>query len=310
MLRIRTRQVTVRRRHRRVPHVHDDPSFAPPRPGRDGRDRARGGRAGTGPRLLRRRLGRCAHPAVTAVLKIAATKHGAPYPYGATGPRRFDCSGLTQWVFGKVGKRLPRTATTQARATKRISAGTAAAATWSSSTRADGSTTSAIYAGEGQDLALPTPGSPGLQGEDLDLVGTSTVGFADRGAAPRSHPRRTSGVSVAGQPAIGRSGPPDHSAEGRGEGRPAAGGRADADRSVVLVGDLTGDGQTETGPAGAGADPRRVGPVEGQEDLLRLGLVDPGSVVDDADRQRGRGRLDAKTDGRLRRCGCRRWRRD
>ena len=57
------------------------------------------------------------------VVRIAASKRGAPYQWGAAGPRRFDCSGLTQWVFGRIGKRLPRTAASQARATRRISAG-------------------------------------------------------------------------------------------------------------------------------------------------------------------------------------------
>lgn len=34
-----------------------------------------------------------------AALQEAKTKIGAPYRYGATGPYRFDCSGLTQYSF-------------------------------------------------------------------------------------------------------------------------------------------------------------------------------------------------------------------
>jgi cell wall-associated NlpC family hydrolase len=41
---------------------------------------------------------------------MAATRHGTPYRHGATGPRAFDCSGLTRWSYAKVGKKLPRTA--------------------------------------------------------------------------------------------------------------------------------------------------------------------------------------------------------
>ncbi|MEV0323014.1 C40 family peptidase [Streptomyces sp. NPDC050659] len=46
-------------------------------------------------------------------LRIAASKRGAPYQWGAAGPYRFDCSGLTLYAFKKVGKKLPRTAAAQ-----------------------------------------------------------------------------------------------------------------------------------------------------------------------------------------------------
>ncbi|MEU2392628.1 C40 family peptidase [Streptomyces sp. NPDC007369] len=52
---------------------------------------------------------------------IAASKEGAPYAYGATGPRKFDCSGLTLYAFRKAGRALPRTAEQQYRSTHRIS---------------------------------------------------------------------------------------------------------------------------------------------------------------------------------------------
>jgi cell wall-associated NlpC family hydrolase len=46
-------------------------------------------------------------------LRIAASKKGSPYQYGAKGPRRFDCSGLTLYSFKRAGKSLPRTAAAQ-----------------------------------------------------------------------------------------------------------------------------------------------------------------------------------------------------
>ncbi|OKK17723.1 glycoside hydrolase [Streptomyces sp. CB00455] len=46
-------------------------------------------------------------------LAIAASKEGAPYARGASGPRRFDCSGLTLYAFRKAGHTLPRTADQQ-----------------------------------------------------------------------------------------------------------------------------------------------------------------------------------------------------
>ncbi|GAA0929530.1 C40 family peptidase [Streptomyces thermoalcalitolerans] len=55
-------------------------------------------------------------------LKVAASKKGAPYQWGAAGPRRFDCSGLTLYSFKKAGKKLPRTAAQQYNRTRHISA--------------------------------------------------------------------------------------------------------------------------------------------------------------------------------------------
>ncbi|MER6996015.1 C40 family peptidase [Streptomyces sp. NPDC000410] len=58
----------------------------------------------------------------TKALDIAASKRGAPYKYGATGPSRFDCSGLTLYSYKKAGKSLPRTAQQQYNRTRHISA--------------------------------------------------------------------------------------------------------------------------------------------------------------------------------------------
>ena len=49
------------------------------------------------------------------IVRVAASKQGTPYVYGATGPNAFDCSGYTRWVYARVGKRLPRTSRDQAR---------------------------------------------------------------------------------------------------------------------------------------------------------------------------------------------------
>ncbi|GAA5069228.1 C40 family peptidase [Streptomyces sp. SID10815] len=56
-------------------------------------------------------------------LQIAASKKGSPYQWGATGPRRFDCSGLTLYSFKRAGKKLPRTAEQQYNKSRHISAG-------------------------------------------------------------------------------------------------------------------------------------------------------------------------------------------
>ncbi|MFF1834331.1 C40 family peptidase [Streptomyces sp. NPDC058231] len=56
----------------------------------------------------------------TKALDVAASKEGSPYRYGATGPHRFDCSGLTLYAFKKAGKWLPRTAQQQYNKTRHI----------------------------------------------------------------------------------------------------------------------------------------------------------------------------------------------
>ena len=49
-------------------------------------------------------------------VEFAASLIGRPYVWGAEGPRSFDCSGLTQYVFRKSGIELPRRAVDQSRA--------------------------------------------------------------------------------------------------------------------------------------------------------------------------------------------------
>jgi cell wall-associated NlpC family hydrolase len=51
---------------------------------------------------------------------VAQAQKGDPYRYGATGPDRFDCSGLVQFSFGRAGIRVPRTSDSLARYARRI----------------------------------------------------------------------------------------------------------------------------------------------------------------------------------------------
>ncbi len=48
-----------------------------------------------------------------AALRAALTRQGAPYVWGATGPRTFDCSGLVQWAYRQIGIAMPRVAAAQ-----------------------------------------------------------------------------------------------------------------------------------------------------------------------------------------------------
>jgi cell wall-associated NlpC family hydrolase len=58
----------------------------------------------------------------SSIITIAAQYTGIMYRYGGTSPSTgFDCSGFTQFVYGKAGISLPRTTEAQRRATTRVS---------------------------------------------------------------------------------------------------------------------------------------------------------------------------------------------
>jgi cell wall-associated NlpC family hydrolase len=42
-------------------------------------------------------------------MRVALAQRGDPYRYGAAGPNAFDCSGLTKYSYGRVGRSIPRT---------------------------------------------------------------------------------------------------------------------------------------------------------------------------------------------------------
>ncbi|MEV7430270.1 NlpC/P60 family protein [Nocardioides sp. NPDC092400] len=56
------------------------------------------------------------------VLRAVRRQNGDAYAYGAAGPNRFDCSGLTQFVYRvAAGERLPHNSGAQVGRTRRIS---------------------------------------------------------------------------------------------------------------------------------------------------------------------------------------------
>lgn len=56
----------------------------------------------------------------TRALAFARDQLGKPYEWGATGPRAYDCSGLTRASYRAGGKRIPRTAQQQYDALRHI----------------------------------------------------------------------------------------------------------------------------------------------------------------------------------------------
>ncbi|MFC6163107.1 C40 family peptidase [Lactiplantibacillus dongliensis] len=62
----------------------------------------------------------------TNMYKVAKSKLGTRYSYGANGPYSFDCSGYTKYVFKQAAKKtLARTAQSQYYSTKKVSRGNA-----------------------------------------------------------------------------------------------------------------------------------------------------------------------------------------
>ena len=57
----------------------------------------------------------------TRIVKQAAKEKGKPYRYGADGPKAFDCSGLTKYVFHKLGIKLPHNAQSQKKYGSKVS---------------------------------------------------------------------------------------------------------------------------------------------------------------------------------------------
>jgi hypothetical protein len=58
-------------------------------------------------------LGRVPSDLAARVVAVALAQRGKPYVFGAAGPDAFDCSGLVQWAFGRLGISAPRTAQAQ-----------------------------------------------------------------------------------------------------------------------------------------------------------------------------------------------------
>ncbi len=95
----------------------------------------------------------------TKALKVAASKKGAPYKYGAAGPSRFDCSGLTVYSFKKAGKKLPARHSSSTTRPARSRSRSGSRATSSSSTPAGASTTWASTPGTARSGTAPSPGT-------------------------------------------------------------------------------------------------------------------------------------------------------
>jgi len=96
-----------------------------------------------------------------AAIDYALAQVGKPYVWGGNGPDGFDCSGLVQQAYRRVGTELPRVADDQYVATTSISPDELRRGDlifWSNSSRASGIHHVAIYLGGGTYVEAPRPG--------------------------------------------------------------------------------------------------------------------------------------------------------
>ncbi|MFC5065145.1 C40 family peptidase [Actinomycetospora atypica] len=94
----------------------------------------------------------------TRIVSKAASFEGTPYVYGATGPSSFDCSGLTSYVFKKMGISIPRTAQQQYDAAQHLSRSQAQPGDLIFMGSPSNIYHVAIYAGNGKIWTAPEPG--------------------------------------------------------------------------------------------------------------------------------------------------------
>jgi cell wall-associated NlpC family hydrolase len=67
--------------------------------------------------------GEPAPPEASEVVAWARARIGAPYQWGGTGSNGFDCSGLVQAAYSRMGVRLPRTTRDQSRRGRMVERG-------------------------------------------------------------------------------------------------------------------------------------------------------------------------------------------
>ncbi|WP_448317622.1 NlpC/P60 family protein [Streptomyces sp. CO7] len=107
-----------------------------------------------------------------AALAAARTALGRPYVWGANGPTAFDCSGLTQWAWGRAGVSLPRTSQAQRTAGAQVPLSQARPGDLVTY-RSDASHV-ALYAGNGQVIHAPRPGAA-VRYDPVDMLPIASV---------------------------------------------------------------------------------------------------------------------------------------
>ncbi|MFC4497523.1 NlpC/P60 family protein [Streptomyces ovatisporus] len=111
------------------------------------------------------------HRAAAAVA-AARSAVGLPYVWGAAGPRSFDCSGLTQWAYGRAGTGIPRTSQGQRSAGRQVPLSQARPGDLV--IYRDDASHVGMYVGGGQVVHAPHPGAP-VRYDPVNMMPVSAV---------------------------------------------------------------------------------------------------------------------------------------
>ncbi|HWM37652.1 MAG TPA: NlpC/P60 family protein [Streptomyces sp.] len=107
-----------------------------------------------------------------AAVAAARSAVGLPYVWGAAGPKAFDCSGLTQWAYGRAGTAIPRTSQGQRSAGQQVPLSQARPGDLV--VYRDDASHVGMYAGNGQVVHAPHPGAP-VRYDPVNMMPVSSV---------------------------------------------------------------------------------------------------------------------------------------
>lgn len=93
-------------------------------------------------------------------MRVALAQRGDPYRYGAAGPNAFDCSGLTKFSYGRVGRSIPRTTDLQKARLRAVAKSAKQRGDIILFTVGGNAYHAAVYIGHGRIVHASRPGTP------------------------------------------------------------------------------------------------------------------------------------------------------